>query len=821
MKIFRILLLGSIFITSTHAVSAQIKNKETRTAKKEKKQSKVTKPVLIKQPFQGFFNFTYVPSKDQILLEVDALNKEFLYVNSLSEGIGSNDIGLDRGQLGNRRIVKFQKAGNKLLLIQPNYKFRATTDNRLEKASIAQAFAKSVLFGFPIISEKAGVYTIDMTPFLKQDAHGVAQRLKSRKQGSYSLDKSRSALTMERTKAFPKNIEMEVLLTFKGQPTGSWVRSVTPTPEAITVGQHHSFIALPDDEYQKRKFDPRAGINALRYYDYATPVAEPTLQEWIVRHRLQKKDPSAAVSEAVEPIIYYLDNGTPEPVRTALLEGGRWWNQAFEAIGYKNAFQVKMLPDDADPLDVRYNVIQWVHRATRGWSYGASVVDPRTGEIIKGHVSLGSLRIRQDYMIALGLTKKPFDGGVPNPDILEMALARIRQLSAHEIGHTLGFAHNFAASTKNRASVMDYPHPTLTLVDGEISYDNAYAIGIGAWDKVTVAYAYSDFPSDVNTEEALTAILENSIQSGLPFISDQDARPLGGAHPKAHLWDNGVDAVAALENLMQIRQIALQNLGLDHLQTGETYNKLEERLVPLFLLHRYQVEAVSKLIGGLSYAYAVKGNLSYEVAPVAIQKQEQALQAYLATLEPEQLKLPQQLVSLLPPQAYGNVRGRENFKSKTGVAFDHLQLSQSLAALQLNLLFHPERVNRLVQQAAFDDNQLSLSKVLDQLWLRFFMKNNRDPLSKNIQQLLQYETVNQLAQLYLQKNIYPQATAVTLAFLKKIEARGKRSNATVWDQYLTHRIQSLWSHPSSFPTPKPIPLPDGSPIGSYSCSNVP
>ena len=442
------------------------------------------------QKFNGFYNFYFDDATDKIFLEVDELEKEFLYVYSLSSGIGSNDIGLDRGQLGNEQVVFFKKAGNKLLLIQPNLKFRAITQNELEKKSVEQAFAKSVLHGFKIEEESKGNYLIDITEFLMRDAHGVSARLKNTKQGSYSLDVSKSALAFERTKAFPKNVEFDVTLTFKGNPEGGWIRSVTPDPSLVTVAQHHSLIALPDDGYEKRVFDPRSGSNVFSYYDYATPVQEPILKRYITRHRLKKKNPNAEVSEAVEPIIYYLDNGTPEPVRSALLEGGRWWNQAFESIGYKDAFQLKILPDDADPMDVRYNVIQWVHRSTRGWSYGMSIKDPRTGEIIKGHVSLGSLRIRQDFLISQALMNKPFAERDDNyQPMLEMALARIRQLSAHEIGHTLGFAHNFAASTNGRASVMDYPHPQFELNGGIIDFSNAYDTGIGEWDKVTVAYS--------------------------------------------------------------------------------------------------------------------------------------------------------------------------------------------------------------------------------------------------------------------------------------------------------------------------------------------
>ena len=809
----RNLLIIIFSLSITTATAKQKRHLLYRSAKKNLEKTNANS-------YNGFFSFEYKESNDKILLKVSELDKEFLYVNSLSEGIGSNDIGLDRGQLGRRRIVKFEKAGDKLLLVQPNYKYRATTKNTLEKKSVTQAFAKSVLFGFPIEKKTKNEYWIDLTPFLKLDAHGVAKRLKETKQGTYIVDSSRSALSLERTRAFPKNVEFEVLLTFTGTPEGEWIRSVTPSAEAVTVHQHHSFIELPDNEYEPRKFDPRAGVNALRYYDYATPVEEATLQEWIVRHRLRKKDPKAELSEAVEPIVYYLDNGTPEPVRSALLEGGRWWNDAFETIGFKDAFQVKVLPDTVDPMDIRYNVIQWVHRSTRGWSYGSSVVDPRTGEIIKGQVSLGSLRIRQDYMIALGLTEKPFVGEQSKPEILEMALARIRQLSAHEIGHTLGFAHNFAASTKDRASVMDYPHPTLELIDGKISYANAYDTGIGEWDKVSVAYAYSDFSAETNKTLALREILESSEKLGLPFITDQDARPLGGAHPSAHLWDNGSSPIEELNNLLEIRKVALNQMDLDHLKEGETYTQLEDRLVPIYLLHRYQVEAVSKLIGGLSYEYGVKGPKTYTTSFLDAAIQRNALSSFLKTLYPKILLLPKKFLSILPPRSFGNPRGRESFKSQTGVAFDHLSLAETLTSMQLKMLLHPERINRLIQQTTFDPSQLGFEEVLTALYENIFEFTTASNTEKNIQMILKDGIVNHLIELYLNKKIFPQVASQIIAFFSRLELVADAESATDFDRYLQHKIQLLYTQPNAFKTHDTPNIPDASPIGSFQCDFV-
>ena len=768
--------------------------------------------------YTGFFNFNYHSQKDQLFLSVDKLDQEFLYVNSLSQGIGSNDIGLDRGQLGNERIVYFTKTGNKLLLVQPNLKYRSTSDNPLEQRSIKEAFAKSVLYSFPIEERINGSYIINLTSFLLEDAHGVSKRLKQRKQGTFKIDKGRSAVYLDRTKAFPLNIEFDMLLTFTGSDPGNLLRSVTPTPNAITVNQHHSFVALPDSDYETRKFDPRSGVNALSFYDYSTPVNESTQKQYIYRHRLEKKDPSAEISEAIEPIIYYLDNGTPEPVRSALIEGGSWWNQAFESIGYKDAFQVKILPDDADPLDVRYNVIQWVHRSTRGWSYGSSVADPRTGEIIKGHVSLGSLRIRQDFMIALGLTEAPFDP-TNNKEYaaLELALARIRQLSAHEIGHTLGFAHNFAASAKSRTSVMDYPHPYLTLENDKINYSNAYEKGIGSWDKVSVGYAYSDFPDDIDESKELNLLLENSLREGHLFISDSDARPIGGAHPKAHLWDNGSSATDELNVLMQIRSKALNQLSLNHIKEGAPYSDLEDLFVPMYLLHRYQVEAVVKMIGGVDYNYAVKGPILSSVKVVSPTQQRNALLEYLNTLNPKALKIPSHLNKLLHPRSFSNPRTRENFLSQTGVTFDYLGIATSLSDALIGMLLHPERANRLVMQFGFDKNQLSLKETLNILVNNHFKKTPRDTHENQLNEIVKGSILKHLMQLgqnSLASNITKAIIYEQLETLDRWLAEHSEAN---FSNFYRMEIQNYFDNPSGFNLTSSKRLPDGSPIGSFSC----
>jgi len=763
--------------------------------------------------YEGLFDFYYDAKNDKIFLEVDKLDHEFLYVFSLSSGIGSNDIGLDRGQLGNEQVVYFKKAGNKLLLIQPNLKFRALTDNALEKKSIEQAFAKSVLGGFKIEEEKNGTYVIDITDFLMQDAHGVAKRLKLAKQGTFSMDRSKSAFALDRTKAFPKNVEFDMNMTFKGEASGEYLRSVTPNSDLVTVAQHASFIELPDDGYKKRIFDPRSGSYPFSYYDYATPVEDPILKRYITRHRLEKKNPEAALSEAVEPIVYYLDNGTPEPVRSALLEGGRWWDEAFEAIGYTDAFQLKMLPDDADPLDVRYNVIQWVHRSTRGWSYGSSITDPRTGEIIKGHVSLGSLRIRQDFLIAQALMDKPFaERDDNNQPMLDLAIARIRQLSAHEIGHTLGFAHNFAASTNARASVMDYPHPQFSVKGGDIDFSNAYSTGMGDWDNVTVAYSYADFEKEADEREELNKILKYAQDKGLRYITDQDARPQGSAHVLAHLWDNGTDVSKELNDMLEVRKIAIANFSIDNIRTNEPNSVLEDVFVPLYFFHRYQTEGVAKIIGGLDYNYAVKGDGQNVVTTVDRKMQEAALKTILRTLDAEEIAIPKEKLSLFPPRAFGYGRTRESINGKTGVSFDALSAAETAADMTLGFLLHPERASRLIQQKYLDNKNLGLEDLLNEVVANTLNRKHNDDYFSGVQQNINFRVLFHIMNLAASKEVHPQVNAIANQQLKAL-ATGLGASNDAMKAEMVRRIKDFYEHPDKFEVlPAPV-LPDGSPIG--------
>ncbi|MGY8780266.1 MAG: zinc-dependent metalloprotease [Fidelibacterota bacterium] len=785
----------------------------------------ISQKIKSMKKMDGYINLYWDNTTGKLWLEISDFENEFLYVNSLMAGMGSNDVGLDRGQLGNERIVYFHRVGPKVLLIQPNYRYRANTNDPKEKQSVADGFAKSALWGFKVEAEEKGRVLVDATDFFLDDAHGIVTQLKNQKMGSYKVDKSRSAIHLPATINFPKNTEVEALITYTGTNPGRYVRQVTPTPTAITVRLHHSFVGLPDENYTPRSHDPRAGYFPMSFQDYAVPLDESIYIRYITRHRLEKKNPNKRRSEAVEPIVYYIDPGVPEPVKTAMLESGRWWNQAFNATGYINAFQVKVLPDGAHPMDVRYNMIHWVHRATRGWSYGGAVVDPRTGEIIKGNVSLGSLRLRQDYLIASGLLA-PYDNGTEIPNHMrELALARVRQLVAHEIGHTIGLAHNYIASTAGRASVMDYPHPTVTLdKNGNVEWRDAYDAGIGEWDKLTVEYGYQNFPNGTNEKDALEGIIQDGIRRGYTFITDQDARPLGSAHPTAHLWDNGKDPVSELDNLMAVRQVALNNFGENNIRLGQPYSDIEDVLVPIYFLHRFQIEGAAKVVGGLNFTYALRGDDQMVTEFLDPKFQMDALDELIGTLQPEALTLREELLQIIPPRAAGRGRTRESFNSRTSVTFDGISLAETAANLTCRMIFHPARATRLVEYNARNANQPGLGKVLSTVVNETILTKAPHGLSGEVKRSVDFIVLDHLMSLATNKKASPAAQSIALAKVNSLavhllRSRGRSSRDKAHNNMLKYRIKTFLDEPRKFKPIMILEAPPGSPIGAeFGCT---
>ena len=807
------------------------------------------------QKVDGYVPLYWNADDGRMWMEVGRWNAGMLYQISLPTGVGSNPIGLDRGQLGDTHVVFFERAGNKVLMVEPNYRFRATTDNPLERRAVEESFARSVLWGFKVEAAEGDRVLVDATSFLLRDAHGVADRLRQSNQGSYGMDESRSAFHMPRTKGFPKNTEIETTLTFTSGEAGPLVRETVPAPRAVTVRQRHSFVELPDAGYRPRRLDPRVGVNAVDFYDYGTPISEPLEKRWIIRHRLEKRDPSAAVSEAVRPIVYYVDQGTPEPIRSALIEGASWWNAAYEAAGFRNAFQVKLLPADADPADVRYNMINWVHRSTRGWAYGSTVVDPRTGEVIRGVVTLDSQRARQDFLLGSGLVPAYAADGrtppAPGPiaaragacdfallpeidylaaspqDLTAMAVARIRQLSAHEVGHTLGLAHNFAASTYGRASVMDYPAPLVEVRGGRIDLSNAYAVGIGAYDKFAIRYAYTQFPQGTDEDAALERIVSEGVRSGMLFISDADARPAGAAHPLANLWDNGDDPVRMLRHEMDVRRIGLRQFGLGNITRGAPLSTLEAKLLPLYLHHRYQLQAAIKSLGGVHYTYAVKtadgpspGRVN-EVVPAV--RQRDALSAALSALSPAELRIPDRVLALIPPRAFGYEGGtQELFPGRTDPTFDPIGAAQVAADLVVSDLLQHQRAARLIQFHAQNSANPDFDDVVNSLvaatWDTVVVADRYESaISRAVQSLV----VTRLIDLASNADASPQVRATAAGALRSLQKKvvARLSDGMVNDHLTATRddIERFLARPDEprRRTP-PLPRPPGDPIGSNS-----
>jgi len=768
----------------------------------------------------------YLDSKQgRLYAELPLGTTRALFWVSLASGFGSNPVGLDRGASGADQVVRFDRDGDRVLMVFENTSFRSSLDNPAHKRSVEESFPSSTIAALPVVAEEGNRVLVDMTDVAYRDWNDVAGTLTRLNQGSYSVARNQSSIDRAHTRSYATNSEIDVALTFatSGRP-GGIVGRIVPDGNAFTLRQHISILPLPDAGFRPRELDPRVGFFGITFKDYGQPIQKALEQRWISRHRLERADPNNPRSPIKNPIRYWIDPGIPEPMRQATLDGVRFWSEAFDRAGLTGGFVAELLPEGEDPIDARYNVVQWENRNERGWSVGGSLGDPRTGEILKGMARLDSHRARTDYNIYAALM-----GADAAAADTAFVLARVRQVSAHEVGHTLGMAHNYIASTYERASVMDYPAPRVRLTSGgDIDLSQAYGRGPGDYDVWAIRWAYGIFPA-ATERDSLTAIVVEGLKKGYLYLSDGDARPENASDPRTNLWDDAATPVEFLQHQVGVRRVALSRFGLRNIRVGEPIATLQERLAPLYFWHRFALNGVTKTIGGMIYQNAVRGDGQIATRPINGQHQREALTALLAELQPGELAIPDTVLALLGPRPSGydgpvnnsNSPVGELFRGRTDPAFDEISAARTLAQMIVDGILQRERAARLVVFASRGPNMLTLGETIDSLVARTWTARDAGatPKTMALRRVTQRAVADRLLALAADAEASPEVRAVAefeIATLRPAAQRRAASGDTMSRAHWASIVGDFarWIDRRELPKPSPaLVAPPGDPFG--------
>ncbi len=764
---------------------------------------------------EGFLPVWLDSAQGRLFLELPADSTRAIVYFTLATGLGSNPVGLDRGADGASHVVRFDRSGRRVLVVFENWGYRSSlAGNAAHQRSVRESFPHSTVAALPLAAAEQGRLLVDATDLVLRDWMGIAQALSQAEQGAYALARERSTVVRSHTRNFPDNTEIDAALTFatSGRP-GGIVRRILPDAQAFTLRQHVSFVRLPDDGYRPREADPRVGFFGITFHDYGQPIQRPLEQRWIARHRLERRDPGDPRSPVRDPIVYYIDRGIPEPVRSATVEGARWWEQAFALAGLPGGFRVEDLPDGADPMDERFNVVQWENRHERGWSIGGSIGDPRTGQILKAMARMDSHRARTDYNLYAALM-----GADAAAADTAFVLARIRQVTAHEIGHTLGLAHNYIASTYERGSVMDYPPPRVRLdASGDIDLSAAYAAGPGAYDVWAIRWGYGIFPPGQEAD-SLRAIVAEGLRRGFLFLSDADARPDFASDPRTALWDDTATPAEFLRHQLDVRRVAMNRFGERNIRPGEPVATLQERFVPLYLWHRFAIAGLARAIGGMEYANAVRGDGQQATLPVPADLQRAALTQLLGVLEPAELRIPDTVLTLLGPRPYGWEGSVELFGSRTRPVMDELGAARTLAQMVVDAVLQRERAARLVQAAARDRGALTLGAAIDSLVMRTW-RADADPRSAALRRQASRAVADRLLALAADRDAPGDVRAMVELKIGEYRTLARR-RAVVGDAAARAHWLAIagdftrWIERQELPQPSPVlRAPPGDPFG--------